>query len=304
MKAKFVKESYEDLKLRHPEWNWEEAEMEISDDDLEAAADHFDRISSGKKVNEEFGQKDLVRMQDIRTKSAGDHEKELSLAATQAKIITNAAKAKARAEAAEEVFGPGSDIAEIFNTRAQELGGSYVRAEASKGVLAPVKAAVGKGEKLEREFKKHAILPSERIRQGNAEEKSGGFSRTGDVFKGTGIGRYATAVETGNDYNYQPASILPIGRVNFGTGECKFFNVKTTWPDSLIEIWSDGKNNKAIFTSGSKPSEKIGNRRDFRHDQNWQMIGRGWKLIDYAPMKDITELIRLYGGSLSGYTYK
>lgn len=254
-------------------------------------------------LNEEFGQKDLVRMQDIQTKSAGDHDKELSLAATQAKIITNPVKAKARAEAAEQVFGSGSDIAEIFHQRAQELGGDYVRAEASRGVLAPVKGPVGKGEKLEREFKKKSILPSERVRKPDAEAAGGGFSKTGDVFKGTGIGRYAQGVETSDEYIYRPASILPIGRVNFGTGKSPMIDVKNEWPDSTIEIWSDGRNNKAIFTSGSA-NAKLGNRRDFRHDQTWQYIGRGWKLIDYAPVKDLYELIRLYGGSLPGYTYK
>jgi hypothetical protein len=98
-------------------------------------------------VNEGFGQKDQVRMSDIKTKAAGDHDKELRLASTQAAIIQDAGKAQARAEAAEEVFGAGSDIAEIFHNRAVELGGKYVRSTASRGTLAPVKSAVGKGKK-------------------------------------------------------------------------------------------------------------------------------------------------------------
>jgi hypothetical protein len=104
-------------------------------------------------INEAFGQKDLVRMQDIKTKSAGNHDKEISLATTQAKIIQDAGKAQARAEAAEEVFGSESDISQIFHDRAVELGGSSVRSVASKAVLAPVVGPVGKGEKLERKFK-------------------------------------------------------------------------------------------------------------------------------------------------------
>jgi len=61
-----------------------------------------------KTVNEEFGQKDLVRIQDIKTKADGSQDKEISLATTQAKIIQDAGKARARAEAAEKVFGPNS----------------------------------------------------------------------------------------------------------------------------------------------------------------------------------------------------
>ena len=104
---------------------------------------------------EAFGQKDLVRMQDIKVKAAGDPEKEIALATTQASLIAKGEKAAARAEAAEEVFGPDHEVARIFRERAQELGASVGRA--SKGVLAPVKGPVDKGEKLEREWKRGKI---------------------------------------------------------------------------------------------------------------------------------------------------
>jgi hypothetical protein len=59
-----------------------------------------------------------------------------------------------------------------------------------------------------------------------------------------------------------------------------------------------------VFTAG-EPSLKIGQSRDFRHDQTFQVIGRRWKFIDYIPVKDMTELARVYGTSkFSGYTYK
>lgn len=41
--------SYEDLKNRHPELNWSEAENEIDDSDLDAASDMFDRLVSERK---------------------------------------------------------------------------------------------------------------------------------------------------------------------------------------------------------------------------------------------------------------
>ena len=105
-----------------------------------------------KFVNEGYGQKDYVRMEDIKTKANGDHDKEISLATTQAKIIQDAGKAQARAEAAEKVFGARSDISQIFHDRAVELGGSHVVGKASKQVLAPVTGPVEKGQKIERKF--------------------------------------------------------------------------------------------------------------------------------------------------------
>lgn len=268
------------------------------------------------EILESFGQKDYVRMTDIRTKSAGDHEKELSLAGTQAKIIKNAVKAKARGEAAEEVFGAGSDIAQIFYDRASELGGDYVEARASKGALAPVKAAPKKGEKLEREFKKGAMLPSERVGYKAAEEQGGGFSRggftkpgeqEGSVYQKMGLGRYANAPETSDEVNYSPYSILPLGSVDIGSGESKYFNVYDEWPDSTAEIWKTpaGKY-KILFTSGDKPIGKIGLSSNFRHDQTWNEMTRDgmWKMVDYVPVKDMQELIRVYGKSMFGYTYK
>jgi len=42
--------SYEDLKNKHPELNWSEAENEIDDSDLDAASDMFDKLVSERKV--------------------------------------------------------------------------------------------------------------------------------------------------------------------------------------------------------------------------------------------------------------
>jgi hypothetical protein len=257
-----------------------------------------------KFVNENYGQKDLTRMQDIKTKASGDNEKEIKLASTQAAIIQDAGKAQARAEAAEEVFGSGSEIAEIFHKRAIELGGNYVKSKASKGALAPVKAPAEKGEKLEREFKTDFFLPSERVR--NIEKKGtgeGGFFRGDDALRGMGIGRYATPVEIGGEFLHRSASILPLGKVNLGSGDSKYFNIYETY-DGTCEVWqAEPGSYKLIFTAGDKPLAKLGDRRDFRHDQTGARIGT-WKLVDYVPVEKMKELIRVYGSSISGYTYK
>ena len=270
-----------------------------------------------ESLNEAVGQKDIVRMSDIKTKANGDHAKELSLATTQAKIIQDAGKAQARAEAAEQVFGPGNDITPIFHDRAVELGGSGIRSKASVDVLAPVVGPVGKGEKLERKFKTQYLLPSERVAGANAEKvagklsTSGGFSRgNSEIFKSMGIGRFSseTATEIGGKRLSQ-GYISSIGRVNFGTGECEYFNVHDTYKGSTAEIWKDNAGKfKVVFTSGNKPLGKLEDYREFMNDQTMRPIsgGRGasWTLKDYVPESELKELIRVYGGSLPGYCYK
>ena len=258
-------------------------------------------------LNEAYGQKDLVRMEDIKTKAGGDPETELKLASTQARLIGKGPKAAARAEAAEAVFGSDHAVTQVFRDRAAELGAST--GQASKGVLAPVKGPAEKGERLEREFKKKKILPSERL-GGEDVESGGSFGRgAGDVFQKMGIGRFAKPPETSNEYSYGSAAILPLGWVDVGSGEASTvgFNVYDTWPDGMAELWETPEDKyRLIFTSGM-PNLKIGQTKDFRHDQTWNPISKtgSWKFIDYLPVKDLMELVRVYGkNKFPGYTYK
>jgi len=255
-------------------------------------------------VNEGYGQKDTTRMQDIKTKAGGDHDKEIKLANTQAGLIKDAGKAKARAEAAEEVFGSNNDISTIFDERAKELGGSYVRSTASAGTLAPVKEAPEKGKKIERKFEPSFFLPSERVRKESKDKPSGTFfNKSDNALQSLGIGRYANPPEIGGEDIYRPSAILPIGKVNFGTGMCKYFNVYETY-DGTAEVWEDGNgNHKIVFTASDKPHNKLYDRKVFRHDQTGSAMGM-WKLVDYVPTEKMKELIRVYGGSMSGYCYK
>ena len=253
-------------------------------------------------LNEAYGQKDRVRMEDIRTKAAGDEEKEVALATTQARLIGKGEKAAARAEAAVDVFGWDHPVTKVFQARAKELGAS--RGAASQGVLAPVTKAAGKGEKLEREFKKKAKLASERIRSADAE-KGGGFSRGDEGMKAMGIGRFAKPEETSDKHEWRDGWILPIGWVDIGTGKSRDLNVYKEWPDSTAELWQtrDGKY-RLIFTAG-EPELKIGQTRDFTHYWDQKTLGRGWKFIDYLPVGDLMELVRVYNKhKFPGYTYK
>ena len=274
-----------------------------------------------KLVNEGYGQKDIVRMEDIRTKSDGDHDKELSLATTQAKIIKNPEKAKARGEAADEIFGQGSDISLIFHNRAQELGGSYVTATASPGALKPVTHAPSKGEKLEREFETKFFLPSEKETETEGSQKTftrgagTGFRRGGggNTRQGLGVGRQFSVDAEAKQREPKRRGmgwIAPIGVVNLGSGHSKYFNVKDTWADGTVEVWE--KSNEwgnqpklRLIFSGSEYAVPgvIGDRRSFVHDQSRQDMG-SYKLVDWVPMDKLNELIRKYGNSIAGAVYK
>jgi hypothetical protein len=45
--------TYEELKAKHPDWNWDEAE-EQDNDNLDAAADLFDSIKNGEYYKQNF----------------------------------------------------------------------------------------------------------------------------------------------------------------------------------------------------------------------------------------------------------
>ncbi len=143
----------------------------------------------------------------------------------------------------------------------------------------------------------------------------------------------------GKYYGSNP--ILPIGKVDIRTGECKYFNVYETWKnEGIVEVWRDAKgintknidsnvkidspsinilrpkskeeveeqkrkffNHKIIFTGGNVPTYQIGDNALFVHDQNRNEIGY-WEMVDYVPLKHMRELILPYGSNLSGYVYK
>jgi len=46
---KEMMDPYSKLKEKHPNWNWQEVE-EVSDDDLQAAAEYFDRLVIQSKI--------------------------------------------------------------------------------------------------------------------------------------------------------------------------------------------------------------------------------------------------------------
>lgn len=252
-------------------------------------------------VNEAAGSKDIARMESLMAKAKGDQDKEMQYAGNMAKAITNAGKAQARGEAAEQVFGKASPVAKVFFDRAQELGGSNVKST-------PSALSGTKGD-----YSQYAPPMSKRA------PRRSGFGRGDDAFGSLNVGIYREDEDSKkreskhhSGWKGKGEAILPIGRVNLETGKCKYFNVFDTWgdDDTVVEVWQTSRWSnrnpgayKLIFTSGSKPTAQIGDTGEFKHDQTWARIFDG-KMVDWTLLKDMPGLIPYYGKSIAGYVYK
>ena len=257
-------------------------------------------------VHEAYEPKDLKRIKDFSKKSGGDFQKEVALARQMSNTLKDVNKAIGRAEAAAEVYGEFNEISQIFYEKAKQLGYD-------------------------------GPIPGERLKQ---------------VVLGSKLSKDQQYKNKYRDSSYRSMSrsrfhgdpILPLGKVDIRSGECKYFNVYDTWGDShtTVEVWRDNKgidtshltpldtpkqtggiadilkpkskeeiqqktrnyfNYKIIFTSGNEPIHEIGEKQSFYHDQNGGNIGT-WEMVDYVPLKHMSELILPYGSHLQGYTYK
>jgi len=247
------------------------------------------------KMDEAYEPKDLARVKDFAKKSGGDTQKEIALAHQMAHAITKVEKAIGRAEAAAEVYGPDHDVVKVFYDRAKELG--Y-----------------------------EGDVPGERLERGPV------------------LGSQLTPYnKDAAQVKFRQGHILPLGNVDLRSGESQIFNVYDTWGDydTTVEVWvntEDTNSNviqmilnkgveqkstsilrpksndelktalrtltfRAIFTSGSKPLFNIGDKASFVHDQNGRYLGT-WVMVDYVPLKYMTELILPYKGKMKGYVYK
>ena len=261
-----------------------------------------------KEILEAYEPKDLKRVRDFARKSGGNYQKEIAFAKRMAKTLTNMDKAIGRAEAAAEVYGGYNEIVDIFYKKAKELG--YKGPPPGERLKDPTAVLGSKKEKTKKE----------------TTEKTRRNIRYG--WRGS---------------KWEGNAILPIGKVDLRSGESNWFNVYDEWKDShmTVEVWRDNKNidttqidtpeeeqqlsgihsilkpkpreeveaakrkffnYKLIFTSG-EANYKIGEMKNFYHDQNGNHIG-SWEMVDYVPLKHMKELILPYGKKLSGYVYK
>jgi len=222
-------------------------------------------------LNESALSKDIKRINDLFSRSKGDDDKLIQLTNNMANSIKDKEKAFRRTKAAWQVLGKDNNpIADIFLKKYNELGGNINRK--ADEILNPSEV-IGSLMPKEKQYKSARSISSRWANNG------------------------------GNP-------ILPVGRINLTTGECKYFNVYDTWEDSTAEIWWDYLHTtldkprlKLIVTSGDTPIYNIGDEKSFKHDQTGAFIGH-LKMIDYCQLKHAKALIPLYGNSIPGYTYK
>jgi len=143
-----------------------------------------------RRLNEAFDEKDHKRIEDIVKKAGGDRDKEISLATTMAKVITDKNKAERRAEAAEE---QGLDhLRKIFQNRANEIAGKAPEEDVEDA------EETTKSAKKPREKKKKPAPPA-KIKVGDYLKVSGNMILEGKVAAAaTGGWRYITATNKGD----------------------------------------------------------------------------------------------------------
>jgi hypothetical protein len=220
-------------------------------------------------VNEMASPKDLQRIEDIIKKANGNAAKEVALAQQMVNSITDKQKSLQRFEAAMDLLGKDHDVTKIFAEKAKSLGNSV---------------------DLNTEVKKEKTLG--KLGSEDSDTKSSGR----DAQSG------------------RPSPILPIGSVNLASGSCKYFDIYSEWGKSnktTMEVWKimgtvpleKNAKYKLIFTSGSKPSYKIGSEHQFIHDQTHSNLF--WaEMVDWANIGDADLVMKKYGKSISGYVYK
>lgn len=99
--------------------------------------------------------------------------------------------------------------------------------------------------------------------------------------------------------------ILPIGKVNTGTGKSKYFNVFETWGDgSTYEVWNTSAGIRIVVTSGKKPLYDIGDIKHFEHDQSGKSLFQG-SMVDFGVgIEGLKKIGNKYGKSIPAYVYK
>lgn len=210
-----------------------------------------------------YGNKDLMRMNDIRIKSEGNWLKEMSLAKQMAELISLPGKAQARGYAAQSVFGNYSPLAYIFFERAFLLGGEGVLAEAS----------INNIENLDEAFNGilEENLPASRRKNSICNIRS----------------------------NPKPSYIESMGKISLIKGTGPEFNIHT-YSIGVVEVWDAGtKLSRLIWTANIEPNFNINDTHNFIIDKK----NYTWTMLDYIDTIDIVNLVPLYGKNLMIYNY-
>lgn len=214
----------------------------------------------------EASQKDVQRVQDIITKSAGNDAKMLTLTNTMCKLITDKNKAFDRAMAADQILGTEHPVTVAFLDRASALGMDIAKSITTSKVL-PGSKRTGDDQ-----FK------STRTFSGGYKGRGAAILPCGSINLQTGKNKYFSIRD-----QYQTNSTLEVWKTD-------------PWVEREAGY-------KIVITSGSTPIYPIGTKGYFAHDQTGRDLFSG-TLVDYIEAPHSEVLIPLYGKSLSCYVYK
>jgi hypothetical protein len=228
-----------------------------------------------------FGTKDMMRMEDMASKSGGNYNDPLSsqdfmttamYAHQMAQLITDPGKAMARGYAAQEFFGELPPIAYIFFERADKLSdGNPVRPNESENWT------IKDEDDIEEVYMDIPIeqQPITRRQEVIIPDKFPPRKRS-------------------------TSSLIYLGKLNTIKGTGPQFNLYD-YPVGTIEVW-EGPTGKPriIYVNNYEPNYKIGEPRNMNIDG---VKNEEWKMIDWIESEYISNLAPLYGKSIPIYNY-
>ena len=220
-----------------------------------------------------FGTKDLMRIEDIRKRGNNDFIEEVKLAIRMAEEIELAGKALARGYAAVVVYQSYySPIASIFFERACKLSGKTniedIQSMASMN-------SVNDDEAIE---KAYSQIPEDKQPASRRNE------------------RQEIAVISNKTAFFD---LISLAKINVVKGKGPNFDAHYN-KTGTIEVWKTSNEKiRIIYTGSSLPTAYIGDERDFKFDGKREK----WEMVDYIEVGNMTNLMPLYGTSITGFMY-
>lgn len=222
-----------------------------------------------------YGNKDLMRIQDIRIKANHDLLNELDLAIRMAEAIELPGKALARGYAALDVYKDKySPVAAVFFSRACYLSGvrdiNVLQAMASMNSIGERSA-----DDIEEAYEK---IPTAQQPASRRPED------------------WIEKITIRKNIIYD---LLPIGKVNVVKGQGPDFNAHEL-KSGTIEVWkNDEQKYRIIYTSSPYNTANIGDKREFKIEGKRE----NWEMVDFTEVYNMVHLMPLYGTSIISFVY-
>jgi hypothetical protein len=191
--------------------------------------------------------------------------------------IETAGKAMARGYAAREVYKNNySPIAAIFFSRACELSGE---SDIHNIEFMASMNSVGDDQDAIEEAYRNIPVDKQPASRRNLEASK--------TFKT--VFKYKT-----NVYN-----LLSLGKINVVKGTGPQFDASYV-KYGTIEVWMTNNNKyRIIYTGNSDSTANLGCKRDFKFDNKREI----WTCVDYIEVYNMTNLMPLYGTSITAFMY-